>query len=451
MGGIKNNRRKYNIIKTLLNFPRLLRNPVYFFQKTLNDNEGLMEFRLPYNFVLTDRPELIRHIFQKNHRNYIKTKIVRNDLRQAMGNGLLTSNGEYWLKQRRVIQKGFHRKRLEGISKIMITEIKDYMDTVMDDLAEKEAEIDLTKEMAHLAFRVVSKGLFGEEVDEEKLKLIDRVITEVQQFIINRLRKPFLKPWYYISGANYRNQKLIDQGNEMILEVIRERKASEGEFDDLLQMLIESRYEDGEGMTEQQILEEALILMVAGHETSAMSLSWTWMLLAQNPDTEKKLLHTVEETLGEEAPTFEKLRELGYTLQVVEESMRLYPPAWIVDREPLEKDEFEGVEIKKGVDIAALIYGLHRNEKYWEYPDKFDPERFNEANKKTQTPYSYLPFGGGPRLCIGNNFALMEMQYILAMFVRRYRFELIKKQEIEILPMITLRAKNGIKVKVKRR
>ena len=258
MKEIKNKGRKYNTLKALLNFPRLLKNPVYFFQKTLNENEGLKEFKLPYNFILTDRPELIRHIFQKNHRNYIKTKIVRNDLRQAMGNGLLTSNGEYWLKQRRVIQKGFHRKRLEGISKIMITEIKGYIDTVMDELAESEAEIDLTKEMAHLAFRVVSKGLFSEAVDDEKLRLINRMISEVQKFIINRLRKPFLKPWYYISGANYRNQQLIDQGNEMILEVIRERKASEGEFDDLLQMLIDSRYEDGEGMTEQQILEEAL-------------------------------------------------------------------------------------------------------------------------------------------------------------------------------------------------
>ena len=175
------------------------------------------------------------------------------------------------------------------------------------------------------------------------------------------------------------------------------------------------------------------------------------MLLAQNPETEKKLLQTVEETLGEKAPSFEKLRELSYPLQVVEESMRLYPPAWIVDREPLEEDEFEGVQIKKGVDIAALIYGLHRNEKYWEDPGKFDPERFSEANKKTHIPYSYLPFGGGPRQCIGNNFALMEMQYILAMFVRRYRFELVREQEIEILPMITLRAKNGIHVKVHRR
>jgi cytochrome P450 len=435
-------------LKTLLNFKSLTDNPMYFFQKVLKENNGLVEFKIPYNFVLTDRPEIIRQFLQKNNKNYIKTKIVRGDLRQVIGNGLLTSNGAYWLRQRRLIQKGFHKRRLELISNTMTLEIERYMSEVMDSLAADNLEFDLTTEMADLAFRVVAKSLFGEAVSEQQLQLIGRVIAETQAFIVNRLRKPFLKPWYYISGANYRINQLVEQGNAMLLKIIRTRKASKKKQDDLLQMLVDSRFEDGTEMNEQQILAEALILLVAGHETTAMSLSWTFMLLAQHPAIEDKLRLSVVDTLADQIPTLDDTRTLTYTQQVIEESMRLYPPAWIVDREPLEDDSIEGITLKKGIDVAAFIYGLHRKEDYWENPEQFDPNRFDEANKKKQIPYAYLPFGGGPRKCIGYHFAMMEMQYILAMFVRKYRFELVRETQIKVQPLVTLRAKNGIWVRV---
>jgi cytochrome P450 len=180
-------------LKTLLNFKSLTDNPMYFFQKVLKENNGLVEFKIPYNFVLTDRPEIIRQFLQKNNKNYIKTKIVRGDLRQVIGNGLLTSNGAYWLRQRRLIQKGFHKRRLELISNTMTLEIERYMSEVMDSLAADNLEFDLTTEMADLAFRVVAKSLFGEAVSEQQLQLIGRVIAETQAFIVNRLRKPFFE------------------------------------------------------------------------------------------------------------------------------------------------------------------------------------------------------------------------------------------------------------------
>ena len=442
---------KVSFFSTLKHFRTFLKNPAQYFQSQLDQHDGLVEITMPNRFVLTDRPDVIQHVLQKNHKNYIKTKIVRKDLKELIGNGLLTSNGDYWLQQRRMIQKGFHRKRLQGISHIMVEEINQYMAQVMDVYAENEQEINLVDEMTHLAFNIVSKGLFSQAIDDSTLDLINRAVHESQQFLVNRVRKPFLKPWYFISGANYRNRKLREKTNNLVLDAIDKRKQSNEEHDDLLQMLLESRYEDGEGMTNQQILEEALILLVAGHETSSMSLAWTWFLLATNPEIEDKLHQHVVDVLGDAPPSFEHIKPLNYVLQVIEESMRLYPPAWVVDREPLEDDCINNTVIKKGVDIMALIYSVHRNPKYWENPEKFDPERFSAENKKTHHPYSYLPFGGGPRLCIGNNFALMEMQFILAQFIRRYRFELVPNQEIDTKPLVTLHPRYGIKVKVKKR
>lgn len=442
---------KIGFLKNLLSLPHIVRNPALRFKKFLDENDGLVRIQLPYPAIVTDRPELIRHVLQKNHKNYIKTKVVRTIIRDHLGNGLLSSDGDYWLKQRRAIQQGFHKERLEKISNIMISEINQYMNEVLDLHAENEAEIDLVKEMTHLAFKIVSKSLFGESAGDEILATIDEIVTKMQESVVALVRKPFIKPWLQLTGAYAKTQKLKEKGENLILDIIRARKQSREKHDDLLDMLLETRYEDGSSMTDRQLLDEAMILLVAGHETSAMAMSWAWYLIATHPEVESQLLQSVQSGLGTEDPSFEKLRNLGYSLQVIEETMRLYPPAWITDREPLEDETFEGIPIQKGLDVICLIYSLHRNAKYWKDPERFDPERFNEAQKKQQVPYAYIPFGGGPRLCIGNNFALMEMQFVLSMLVRRYSFELLPHQQIALNPLVTLRPKYGIKVRVKKR
>ena len=442
---------KVNFFKNLMRLPRIAKNPALEFKQFLDKNDGLVRIHFPYPAIVTDHPDLIRHVLQKNHKNYIKTKVVRNIVKDHIGNGLLTSDGDYWLTQRRAIQPGFHKGRLEKISHTMVAEINQYMDTVLDAYAESGETFDIVKEMTHLTFKIVSKSLFGGAANDNTLNMIDEIVTKMQESIVALVRKPFIKPWMQLTGALARTKKLQEKGNNLILDIIRERKASGESHDDLLDMLLETRYEDGSGMTDQQLLEEALILLVAGHETSAMALSWAWYLLAGHSDIEEKLLQSAVENLGHENPSFEQLRSLGYSLQVIEEVMRLYPPAWITDREPLENEIADGIQIEKGLDIICLIYSLHRNPKYWADPEKFDPERFNEENKKQHTPYSYIPFGGGPRLCIGNNFALMEMQFVLTMLSRRYSFHLISKEKIELYPLVTLRPKNGIRMKIKKR
>ena len=438
-------------LKNLASLPKIVKNPALQFKKFLDNNDGLVKIHLPYPAIVTDHPELIRHVLQKNHKNYIKTKVVRTIVKDHVGNGLLTSDGEYWLTQRRAIQPGFHRGRLEKVSHIMVEEINHFMDNVLDVYADKGQEIDIVKEMTHLTFKIISRSLFGRSTDDNTLTEIDGIVTKMQEAVVELVRKPFIKPWLRLTGKLKRTAALKAKGEQLILDVIAERRTTKEEHDDLLEMLMETRYEDGGGMSDRQLLDEANILMVAGHETSAMAMSWAWYLIATHPEVEEQLLNASIQGLGDKDPSFEALRGMGYSLQVIEEVMRLYPPAWITDREPLEDEEFEGLPIKKGLDIICLIYSLHRNPKYWSEPEKFDPERFNEENKKQQIPYAYIPFGGGPRLCIGNNFALMEMQFILSMLVRRYQFELVSTAPIELNPLVTLRPKDGIKMRIKKR
>jgi len=427
------------------------KNPIPFFTRLIKKYGNVVNAYFLSRFYLTDDPEVIRHIFQKNNRNYVKTKRIIGAVRLQIGNGLLTSEGKYWLKQRRAIQPGFHRERLDNISKIMVEEINRYMTEELDKHAASKEAFFMDKEMMHLAYRLVSKSLFGSEAEDEKLKIIDEVITEGQEFTVYTIRKPYIKPWLLISGAYKRNQKRKKVADDLIMEIINERKNSGEKRDDLLQMLLETEYEDGTKMTDQQLLDECMVLYVAGHETTALALTWAWYLISTHPKIDGQLQAATQSVLENRDPGFSDLRSLSYASQIIDETMRMYPPAWLLDRSAVNDDEIGGYTIKKNRDIFVFVYGMHHNAKYWNDPEVFDPERFSAENKKNHVPYSYLPFGGGPRLCIGNNFALMEMQLILSMFTKRYRFEVIPEHKVEMNPMITLRPRYGIKMKVHKR
>lgn len=439
------------LMSMLANYAHINENLVEYFQELLEEHDGLVKVKLPYTLLLTDRADIIGHVFQKNQKNYIKTKLVRETVRKQIGNGLFTSNGAYWLKQRRTIQPGFHKKRLEGIARIMVEEINLYMDNILDKYVETQEEVDLVDEMIKLAFKVITKSLFGQDFEDEKLDLIGESVEFGHHYVMDQTRKPYLKPWYRINGTHAKNEKLKKTRDEIILGFINERRQSGEEVDDLLDMLLQTKYEDGSGMSDQQLLDETIVLFVAGHETSAITMAWAWYLLCTHPEIEQKVLTSVEETLGDRDPNFADARYLDYALQVLEETMRLYPAVWFIDREPMEDDDINGIPIKGGEDVGVSVHSLHRNPKYWEDPDVFDPERFSAENKKKQVPFSYLPFGGGPRLCIGKNFAQMEMQFILAMLLRRYKFTLVSDKEVGFKPMLTLCPSDGVKVKIEKR
>ncbi len=440
-------------IKALINLRPFIANPIEVLDIYGKEHGDTFEIFMGgiERALITTNPKIIRHILQKNNRNYKKSHIQNNTLGRFLGNGLLTSEGEYWLKQRRLIQPGFHKTKLEGLTKIMSSVIDNYFND-LDTQIKSKPLVDSYEVMMELAFLTVAKSLFSTSVKEGDLRRLNNNLTLLQEFIIKQIRVPFLAPWFKISGTLKKHDRISKDSKDLVLGYIQERRASGQSQDDLLDMLLAARYEDNnEGMSDEQLLDETLILFVAGHETTANALAWITYLLTKHPETIKKIRKELQDCIENKNPTFSDLPKLKYLRQVIEESMRLYPPAWITDRVAIADDEIDGYKIPKGKLVVPYIYGVHRSEKFWEKPSAFIPERFEAARKKEQTPFAYLPFGGGPRFCIGQSFAMMEMQLIVAAFVQRYDFELEPGQEITTKPLVTLRPKDGVKLKLRTR
>lgn len=387
--------------------------------------------------LVTSDPKIIRHVLQKNHKNYKKSEIQTNLLAQYIGNGLLTSDGAYWFRQRRLIQPGFHKNRIRNL----VSLIQDVVDTQLDHLEQYRGKgIDMYPKMMDIAFKIIGNALFSSAASDEELDKVESAIFQLQQFIIRRVRQPFMQPWHWASGDMKKYKKLSQEIESIILGIIRGRKQLEEQPDDLLGMLINTRYEDtGEPMSEEQLLWESNILFVAGHETTANALSWMLYLLAKHKDVAAKLQKEIASL--EDAPfTFESLMKMPYLNAVILETMRMYPPAWIADRVSKGEDEIEGHAIAENTMIIALLYHSHYREQDWKEPQKFDPDRFLEV----KNPDAYFPFGAGPRMCIGNNFAMLEMQIFLVQFFRRYDVNLHELTDASIEALITLKPKNGI-------
>ena len=395
--------------------------------------------------LITTDPKVAQHVLQRNHRAYEKSPLQTEQVSRYVGKGLLTNTGSSWLRQRRLIQPGFHRQRLQALTQIMQVVIDQEGDRLAKRLQTDGPEVDMYEEMLNLAFRVVARAIFSEDIEEEELVDFGDKITRIQEHVIREVRLPFLRWYFKLSGK----QKTYLQLSKDILNIQRrfiDRRTKAGiTRDDLLQMLLDSRYEDtGLPMEEQQLIEETGILFVAGHETSANALAWTFYLLAQHPEALERVRTELETVCPGRPPTFTELRQLTYLTQVINESMRLYPPAWITDRVALEDDQVGDLEIPKGTVVVPFIYGIHHEERIWEEPEAFRPERFSPEQKKVQPPFTFLPFGGGPRLCIGNSFAMMEMQLLLASWLRRFSFHLTPNQVIRAKPLITLRPEPGV-------
>ena len=384
--------------------------------------------------VLTVDPKVIRHILQKHHRSYEKSPIVSDLLAKYLGKGLLTATGEHWLKQRRLIQPGFHKNRIEALRVIMQQETDACMvhwEAKAKAKAKEGYTFDAYAEMNQLTFRIVAKTLFSTSLEEHGLKRLSELISILQSFIIREVRQPHLRWWYKVSGQMHRHKILSLEARDMIRQVIANRKKSGDRPDDLLTMLLETRYEDtGEGMDEEQLIDECLILFVAGHETSANALSWMLYLLGMHPQWKDR----IKQSSGEERSK--------YIQNVILETLRLYPPAWVVDRISLEEDDVLEFSLPKDTVWILYIRGMHRLPDYWKDPDQFKPERWADQSLNRE---AYLPFGAGPRLCIGEHFAMMEMELILGEILRHWDYRLHTTNVIE-KPLVTLRPEGEIKI-----
>ena len=393
--------------------------------------------------IVTTNPAVIQHVLKTNAENYQKSEIQVKRMGHFLGKGLLTTHGEAWKTQRRLIQKGFDRKQLEALSSIM-------QDSLAESLRDFDREVhagpvDIYPHLMKMTFAMVARSLFGARLKDEDIDLVSDTICTVQEFIVRQTIQPYLNPWFAVSGELRRHEDMRTRADSILMAYIKERRRQPPGHD-LLQTLMDARYSDGEGMSDELVLSESMQLLVAGHETSSNALSWLLYLLSSRPDCLERVLEEFDSVLGEAPLSHGDVPRLGFTTQVIMEGLRLYPPFWMVDREAVADDRVGDLEIPRGSTVIVYVYGAHHAPRHWPNPESFDPERFTKANAMLHTPFTHLPFGGGPRGCIGGNYAMLQILMILSDLLRRYDFQLTPGQTIEARPMVILRPKHGIRM-----
>lgn len=421
----------YQVLK---NRKSILKNPLPFHHNNFQKFGNTFKVNIgPSGTILFTRsPEYIRRVLQKQHKSYHKSTLQTRDLAKYIGKGLLTSNGEHWRTHRRMVQPAFHKKKLEGLLGIMHAAIGEELERIKPDEIQNMYPL-----MGDLAFQVVAKSLFSRDDIQGQMARLKEISETNQKMLIREMRQPFMNWWFKLSGEIKRHLSYSEQARKILDSIIQERIDSGTEKDDLLDMLLKARYEDGTPMSRAQLIDEVLILFTAGHETTANALSFTLFLLAKNPDAQQNAFENISHVDLDGDNPMETLSKLAYVKQCVEEGMRLYPPAYYVDRVSIEGDQWGEHAIPKDTMILMAMYELHRDPTFWEAPEEFRPERFDPANKKDFQEY-YYPFGAGPRMCVGNNFAMYEMMMVVAILVKKYRLT-TSINEIKINPLITLK------------
>ncbi|MPR34576.1 cytochrome P450 [Salmonirosea aquatica] len=395
-----------------------------------------------------------KYILQENNRNYHKSEAYRI-LAIFLGNGLLTSEEDFWRRQRKLAQPAFYKQRLALMTDMMAWETELLVaDWKTHDPTQPR---DISKDMLGLTLNIVTKALFSTDVGDRVAGISD-ALNGIMHFADNTLKSFIRVPLKYPTPGNVQFLRAVQKVEEVIYGIINGRREQwkqdpDLRYDDLLDMLMRTRDEEtGETMSDGQLRDEVTTIFMAGHETTANALSWALYLLARYPEVAHKIREESTEVLAQkDKSTFEKARELRYTLQVVQEVMRLYPPAWVISRRSLAEDQIGPYAFPTDSYFLISPYTLHRRPEYWQEPEAFNPDRFTEGNAKDRPTYAYLPFGGGPRLCIGNNFALLEMQLVLAILLRDFEVSLLSPdQVVEPEPMVTLRPKGSVTLKLKK-
>lgn len=398
--------------------------------------------------VVVSDPEIVKHILQTNNKNYVKSYGYRV-LKVLLGEGLLTSEGDFWRKQRRLMQPGFHRDRLSSFVKTyadMGEELVDKLEAMPDG-----KEVDVSQLFMETTLNIVSKAMFSTDV-ADALEVVNREFDYANERLIERIKAPFPIPlWMPLPGV-IKERKSYSAIKQVVANIIEKRRSSTEKYDDLLAMLMEVEDADtGEKMSNQQIQDEVITIFLAGHETTAVALAWLMHRLDENPEVVTKLLEEEKRVLNGRKPELADLPQLEYTRMVIDETLRMYPPAWIIGRHALGPDKLGEYDILKNTNCLIPVYYIHRDPKYWDEPEKFIPERFTKEKSLARHKFVYFPFGGGPRLCIGNNFALMEMQTLVPMIVRAVNLAKQSDFVFKKDPLITMRPDPHMKMVLTKR
>jgi cytochrome P450 len=426
--------------RALLDSRDMVRNPVAVFEKYRARCGQTFTFHfggLKPSVVTTD-PVVIEHVLRGNRDNYRKSDIQVERMVEFQGFGLVNSHGEAWLRQRRLLAQGFKPSHLAKLLPIQ-QEVLDELLGSFDRDAQR-GPVDVHRQMVKFTLRLVGRSLFGRSMSDAELQQIGDTISTIQAFIVKQIVQPYRIPWFRLSGQTEKHQELRRAGDAIVMRHLRERMGQGLGDTDFLRILLETPYHDtGKPMGEPQVLIESLQLMVAGNETSSNALTWILYLLARHPQYIHEIRQELQTVVGGDALDHRNLHALDRTMRVINEALRLYPPFWMIDRVAQDDDEAGGVRIPQGALVIPYIYGTHRNPAHWQDAETFDPGRFDPERSADRHPFAYVPFGGGPRICIGNNMAVMQMLLIITTLVRRYDFQLADGAAVEMQPMMLLR------------
>ena len=399
---------------------------------------------VPACFV--NRPDYIESVLVTQNNNFVKSKDYRA-MRRVLGNGLLLSEGEFWRRQRKLIQPAFHQERIAAYADIMTG----YTQRMLAGWGDGQT-LDIHGAMMHLTLGIVAKTLFDADVSHEA-EDVDAALAVLMGKFLRQAGLALLLPRWVPLPTSQLLKRAVSRLDKVIYGIIEQRRASGQMSGDLLSVFLQVQDDEGIGMTDRQLHDEIMTLFLAGHETTANVLSWTWLLLGQNPEVEEKLIEELGRVLGGRSPTPADLPRLIYTDMVLRESMRLYPPVWVIGRRALEPFRLGNYELPAETNVLISQLILHRDSRYFPEPDRFDPDRWrpNDPRSVSLPRFAYLPFGGGPRVCIGAGFAMMEAVLLLATIAQKFQIQIASGQKVKTQQSVTLRPKNGIQVKLKMR
>ena len=415
---------------------------IRYFTKCIREYGDIVFLRfLGVPMCLVNRPDCIESVLVTQHNNFEKSKDYRA-LRRVLGNGLLTSEGVFWRRQRKLVQPAFHQGRIAAYAEVMVA----YTERMVASWKHGQG-LDVHEAMMRLTLDIVAKTLFDTDVSREA-EDVGAALQVLMSKFFRQAGFALLLPSFIPIPTTRRLQRAVGQLDKVIYEIIRRRRTSGQTSGDLLSVLLRAQDDEGLGMTDRQLHDEIMTLFLAGHETTANALSWTWLLLGQNPGVEEKLIEELRRVLSGRSPTAADLPRLTYTEMILREAMRLYPPVWVIGRRGLAPFRMGEYELPAETNVLMSQIITHRDARYFPDPDRFDPDRWKADDPRfvSLPRFAYFPFGGGPRVCIGAGFAMMEAVLLLATIAQRFILTLVPGQTIEKLPSVTLRPKSGIRV-----
>jgi len=426
--------------------PQVRRDPLAFFTRVAHEYGDVVQLAFgPDRLLMVNRPEYIGHILQTNFKNYRKSKYY-DKLKPMLGEGFLTSEGDLWLKQRRLAQPAFNGPALAALSEDMV-QATGVMLYKWHEHCKEGRSFDVAVEMTHLTINIAARTLFSTPLSEQDANTAYEALTLILREAERQIWSLFRIPPSVPTARNRAFKAAIKNIEELFLDIVAKRRKEGAPKRDLLSMILDEYGNEHDSESFRMLRDLVISILMAGHETTAAALAWTFYLLSMHPDAERRVHAEIMSVIGHRRPTYGDIQRLEFTRAVFEEALRLYPPVWTFSRTAIEADRLGDFVVPAGSSIMLCIYAVHRNPDIWANPDEFKPERFLPDAKHEPPRYAYFPFGGGPRICIASRFAIMEALIVLAMILRTFKVNLVPGQTIEPEPMITLRPRYGVHVK----